>query len=74
MRSVVQYLQQMKAKGPMNVSDLQSYFQNDDQVMQWLDRLLMTNPQTPGINMKFFAAYEPRVGFRFTVERLHGLT
>lgn len=42
--------------------------------MQWLDRLLITNPQTPGINMKFFAAYDPRVGFRFAVERLHGLT
>lgn len=42
--------------------------------MRWLDRLIVTNQSTPKINMKYFSAYVQKLGFRFSVERLHGLT
>jgi hypothetical protein len=42
--------------------------------MRWLDRLIVTNQSTPKINMRYFSAYVPKMGFRFSVERLHGLT
>lgn len=39
-----------------------------------MDKQLITNAQTKNINYKYFSAYEPRFGFRFGLERLHGLT
>ena len=47
--------------------------QNDEEILKWLDKQLVTTAQTESINYKFFSAYEPRFGFRFGVERLHGL-
>jgi hypothetical protein len=41
--------------------------------MQWLDSKIITTPQTPNINMKYFSAYDPKLGFTFVVERLHNL-
>ena len=47
--------------------------QNDDELSAWLERAMATNSLTPSINMKFFSAYAPKVGIRFSVERLHNL-
>ena len=43
-------------------------------MIAWVDKNLQTNPQSPLINMRYFSAYDPRYGFRFSVERIHGIT
>jgi hypothetical protein len=45
----------------------------DDDLIKWLDRNLVTNQSTPRINMRYFSGYVPKIGFRFCVERLHGI-
>jgi hypothetical protein len=45
----------------------------DDDLIKWLDRNLVTNQSTPRINMRYFSGYVPKIGFRFCVERLHGV-
>lgn len=36
-----------------------------------MDRVMITSPETPMINMRYFSSYIPRYGFTFSVERLH---
>ena len=65
MRQVVDYIQEMTGQPPIK---------NDEQLLRWLDSLLTTNATTPNIESKYFSAYQPKAGFRFSVERVHGIT
>jgi hypothetical protein len=42
-------------------------------MLRWLDQTIQTNANTPSINMRYFSAYQPRLGFRFSFERLHNM-
>lgn len=42
-------------------------------LMRWLDQTIVTNSNTLSINMRYFSAYQPRMGFRFSLERLHNI-
>eukprot|EP00347_Sterkiella_histriomuscorum_P021982 403332092 len=64
MRQVAQYVQAIKAR---------SQSMSDEALLNWLDKLLVTTPQTSQINLKYISSYEARYGFRFAVERLHNI-
>lgn len=64
MRQVVEYVMKMRQQVRM---------MRDPEIIGWLDKQLTTNPASPTVDLKYFSAYVPELGFRFGIERLHGL-
>jgi len=44
---------------------------NDEQMLDWIDEKLQVNQRTPLIDMKYFAKYSPRLGFKVAVDAIH---
>ena len=44
--------------------------ENDD-LLKWIDQRLQVTPRTPMIDMKYFAAYNPKLGFKIAIDALH---
>ena len=44
---------------------------SDDQMLDWIDDILNTDPRTPMIDMKLFAKYSPRLGFKICIDAVH---
>ncbi|CAG9322879.1 unnamed protein product [Blepharisma stoltei] len=47
--------------------------QTDDEMLEWIDQKLQVTPRTPMIDMKYFAKYLPKMGFKFSVDAIHNI-
>jgi hypothetical protein len=44
---------------------------NDEQMYDWIDSKLQQTSRSPFLDLTYFARYNPRMGFRFSVDALH---
>lgn len=44
---------------------------NEEEMMKWIDEMLNINPRTPLIDMKYFARYSSRLGFKISIDAIH---
>ena len=43
----------------------------NDEILDWIDAKIQVGPRTPIVNMKYFARYNPRLGFKFAADAIH---
>lgn len=46
---------------------------NDDEMLDWIDQKLQINPRTPMLDMKYFAKYNPNMGFKISIDAIHNI-
>lgn len=42
-------------------------------MLDWIDTKIQVDPRTPILEMKYFAPYQPRMGFRFAADCIHNI-
>lgn len=43
----------------------------DEELLKWIDQRLQVTPRTPMIDMKYFAKYNPKLGFKVAIDSVH---
>ncbi|CAG9315098.1 unnamed protein product [Blepharisma stoltei] len=46
---------------------------NDEEMLNWIDQKLQVNPRTPMLDMKYFAKYNPKMGFKIAIDAIHNI-
>ena len=46
---------------------------SDAEVIKWIDQKLQVSPRTPMIDIKYFAKYNPDLGFKVAVDAVHNI-
>lgn len=46
---------------------------NDEEYLDWIDQALQVTPRTPMIDMKYFSKYNPKLGFKISIDAIHNI-
>jgi hypothetical protein len=46
---------------------------NNEEMLDWIDQRLQVTPRTGMLDMKYFAQYSPKIGFKFVVDCVHNV-